>query len=235
MSHTSQTGPARNTAPSPRIKVCGLTDPSQAVQVSEAGADAVGFVFAEKSPRLVSKEDVRQIVKKLPPLVQAVGVFVDESADVIREMVRFCGLDMVQLHGSESPGFCKLLAPRVIKAFRVKDETVVGEIENYRGKVRAVLLDAWSSRAHGGTGKVFDWEIAKKVVLSAGMPVILAGGLNPDNVGDALSRLGPWGVDVSSGVETSPGKKDMDRVRRFIKAVKKSSLEDIIEERDKGF
>ncbi len=209
----------------PRIKVCGLTDLDQARAVCEAGADAVGFVFAEKSPRLVSREEVRQIIKKLPPMVQSIGVFVNESVDVIREIVSFCGIDMVQLHGSESPGFCKLLAPRVIKAFRVRDEMVLNQIEDYRGKVRGILLDAWSRQSEGGTGRVFDWRIAGDAVSSCGMPVILAGGLGPDNVREAVSRVRPWGVDVSSGVEISPGDKDIQKVRRFIEAAKQTGVQ----------
>ena len=207
-----------------RVKICGLTRPDEALAVCEAGADAVGFVFAEKSPRLVSKEEVRQIVKKLPPFVQTVGVFVNESVEVIRDITRFCGLDLVQLHGGEPPGFCKLLAPRVIKAFRVRDRSVLREIEDYRGKVRGILLDAWSRNMHGGTGRAFDWQIAREAVSSAGMPVILAGGLDPDTIGDAVSRVRPWGVDVSSGVETSPGRKDIQRVKRFLEIVKGPGL-----------
>ncbi len=201
---------------SPRIKVCGLMDPFQAVQAAEAGAHAIGLVFVPKSPRFVSKEDARQIIKRLPPLVQTVGVFVDEPLEVIRDLVAFCGLDLVQLHGNESPGFCKRLAPRVIKAFRVKDQGVMDEIENYRGKVRGILLDAWSAKAHGGTGKRFDWSVAAMAVKSFSVPVILAGGLDCGNVKEAVRTVHPWGVDVSSGVETRPGVKDMKRVERFI-------------------
>ncbi len=200
----------------PRIKVCGLTDPIQARSVCEAGADAVGLVFAPKSPRFVSREDARQMIKKLPPFVQTVGVFVDESLEVIRDMVNFCGLDLVQLHGNEAPGFCKLLAPRVIKAFRVKDQGVLKEIENYQGKVRGILLDSWSGKSQGGTGKRFDWEIARRVVSSFTLPVILAGGLDCGNVREAVSRVHPWGLDVSSRVEISPGVKDMEKVKQFI-------------------
>ena len=204
----------------PRVKVCGLTDLDQARAVCEAGADAIGFVFAEKSPRLVSREDVRQIIKKLPPLVQTVGVFVNDSMDIIRAIADFCGLDLVQLHGSEPPGFCKLLAPRVIKAFRVRDRAVLDEIDDYRGKVRGILLDAWSKQSEGGTGRAFDWQIAREAVSSCGMPVILAGGLGPDNVKEAVSKVKPWGMDVSSGVETRPGVKDIQKVRRFIEETK---------------
>ncbi len=203
-----------------RIKICGFTDPEQACLACEAGADAIGFVFAPKSPRLISKEDARQIIKKLPPLIQTVGVFVDESADTIRQVLNFCGLDLVQFHGSEPPGFCKLFAPRAIKALRVKNETVLDEISDYRGTVRGILLDAWSRKAQGGTGKVFDWEIARQAVLSADMPVILAGGLSVDNASEAVRLVRPWGVDVSSGVESSPGVKDIEKVRRFVNTVR---------------
>ncbi len=203
----------------PRVKVCGLTDPYQATTICEAGVQAIGLVFVSKSPRYVPKEDARQIIKKLPPLVQTVGVFVDESIDAIKEVVRFCGLDMVQLHGNEPPGYCKLLAPRVIKAFRVKDKMVLDEIQDYKGAIRGILLDAWSRKAQGGTGKVFDWQIARKAVLLAEMPVILAGGLAPDNVAEAVRLVRPWGVDVSSGVESSPGIKDLNKVRQFMQAV----------------
>ncbi len=200
-----------------RIKVCGLTDPDQALETCMAGADAIGFVFTPKSPRLLSREDARHIIKKMPPMVQSVGVFVDESIDTIREIVEFCGIDLVQLHGSEPPGFCKLLAPRVIKAFRVKNDRVLQEIENYSGAVRGILIDTWARGTHGGTGKTFDWDVARKIVASIDMPVILAGGLEPGNVEEAVSKVRPWGVDVSSGVETAPGQKSIEKIKEFIR------------------
>jgi phosphoribosylanthranilate isomerase len=205
-----------------RIKICGITNREDAAGAAALGADALGFIFAQ-SPRQVDPEEARQIIETLPPLVQTVGVFVDEDLSIIRRVMDLCGLDLVQLHGDESPAFCHRLMPRAVKAFRLKDETSLRPIGEYRGKVRAILLDTFRKGAKGGTGETFDWDLAVQA-KKWGMPLILSGGLTSSNVEGAVDRVGPFAVDVNSGVEERPGKKDplkmkalMDKIRRHVK------------------
>jgi len=197
-----------------RIKVCGVTDPGQAVQIAGLGVHAVGLVFA-KSPRRVDFETGRRIVAVLPPMIQAVGVFVNEAPDRIREAVAYCGLDLVQLHGEEPPEMCRSLGPRVMKAWRIRELADVDGLLPYQDWVRGFLLDAWSPGVHGGTGETFDWSIAVEAKRRLSRPIILAGGLNPANVREAVARVAPWGVDVSSGVEVCPGVKDLWAVKQL--------------------
>ena len=199
-----------------RIKVCGLTDPSEAKAVAEAGADAIGLVFA-KSPRKIDPDRAREIVQNLPPMVQTVGVFVNESSEKIRQIIDYCGLDLVQLHGEETPETCKQLAPRAIKAWRIRKRADIQDLLPYQEVVKAFLLDAWSPRVHGGTGETFDWSIAVEAKKVLSRPIILAGGLRPENVARAVKQVRPWGVDVSSGVENAPGKKNIELVADFIR------------------
>jgi phosphoribosylanthranilate isomerase len=199
-----------------RIKVCGLTDPVEAKAVAEAGADAIGLVFA-KSPRQIDPDRAREIVQNLPPMVQTVGVFVNESFEKIRQVIDYCGLDLVQLHGEETPEICEQLAPRVIKAWRIRTKADIQALLPYQEVVKAFLLDAWSQSAHGGTGETFDWSIAIEAKKVLSRPIILAGGLKPENVAQAVKQVRPWGVDVSSGVENAPGKKNIDLVADFIR------------------
>jgi phosphoribosylanthranilate isomerase len=187
-----------------------------ALQAVEAGADALGFVFHEKSPRSVFPEQAAMIVRALPPFVQAVGLFVNAEIDFVNATAERCRLDIVQLHGEESPDYCGLMVRRVIKAFRVKDVTSLDLMCNYR--VAGYLLDAWSPTAYGGTGTTFNWEIAKLAGKIG--PIILAGGLTPRNVRTAVEAVDPYGVDVSSGVESAPGKKDPEKVQEFIRRAK---------------
>lgn len=201
-----------------RIKICGITDPVQAVEVARAGAHAIGLVFA-KSPRRVSMETARQIVQALPPMVQAIGVFVDEEPSRIKEIMDYCGLDMVQLHGNESPETCDALAPGVIKAVRIRTPVDLETVQRLEPFVRGFLLDTWSPKAMGGTGETFDWSIATEARRRLKRPVILAGGLCPQNVAKAIAQVRPWGVDVSSGVEAAPGLKDLTKVKDFIDEV----------------
>ncbi|MEW5994508.1 MAG: phosphoribosylanthranilate isomerase, partial [Candidatus Zixiibacteriota bacterium] len=181
----------------------------------DAGADALGFVFAE-SLRQVSHLDVKRIVRELPPLVTAVGVFVDETVETVRSMVQECSLDLVQLHGRETREYADTLGVRYLKSFRVRDASFVNEIETFG--CRTFLLDTYSSRATGGTGTTFDWKLA----VEAGKygRVILAGGLTPENVAEALAIVHPYAVDVSSGVEAATGRKDHEKIRRFIHEVR---------------
>ncbi len=202
-----------------RIKICGLTDADEAREVAGLGVDAIGLVFA-RSPRKVDMEQARAIVAALPPLVQSVGVFVNESAETIRRTVDYCGLDLVQLHGEEGPELCAALYPRVIKAVRVRSREDILRAAPYRDVVRGFLLDAHSEKAHGGTGRTFDWSFAVEAVDVLARPVILAGGIRPENVREAVGTVRPWGIDASSGVEATPGRKDLYRVRSLVEAVR---------------
>jgi phosphoribosylanthranilate isomerase len=184
--------------------------------VAKAGANAIGLVFAQ-SPRRIDSSRAREIVQNLPPMVQTVGVFVNESYEKIRHIIDYCGLDLVQLHGEETPEICRKLAPRAIKSWRIRTEADIKYLLPYQEYVRAFLLDTWSPKAYGGTGKIFDWSIAIEAKKALSRPIILAGGLRPENVAIAVKQVHPWGVDVSSGVENAPGKKNMDLVADFIR------------------
>ena len=199
-----------------RVKICGITSMEDALQAVQAGADALGFVFYEKSPRNLYPEQAASIISELPPFVQAVGLFVNAGAGFVNETADRCRLDLVQLHGDEPPDYCELIRRRVIKAFRVKDITSLDPVRNY--SIAGILLDAFSPKAYGGTGLTFNWEVAQEAGQYG--PVILAGGLTPENVRQAVERVNPYGVDVSSGVETAPGRKDPEKVRDFIRQAK---------------
>jgi len=193
--------------------VCGITNIEDALAAQALGADAIGLVFA-KSSRRVEKERARKIVHALPPFVHLVGVFVDEEKGVVEEIADFCRLTVLQFHGAESPEYCAGFARPVIKAFRISQREDIERMEPYQGKVSAFLLDTYHPVLAGGTGQTFDWAMAKEAVKIG--PIILAGGLNPDNVEAAIRAVRPYAVDVSSGVEMSPGKKDHDKIRLFI-------------------
>jgi phosphoribosylanthranilate isomerase len=199
-----------------KVKICGITNVEDALHAVQAGADALGFVFYEPSPRDVSPEQAASIIKALPPFVQAVGLFVNAEVDFVNAIAEQCRLDLVQLHGDESPEYCDRIARRVIKAFRVKEIASLDSVRNYR--VAGILLDAYSPKAFGGTGLTFNWEIA--LAAKTNGPVILAGGLTPDNVHQAVERVDPYGVDVSGGVEVVPGRKDPEKVKEFIRRAK---------------
>jgi phosphoribosylanthranilate isomerase len=205
-------------SPPVKVKVCGTTRLKDALLAVECGADAIGFIFYKKSPRCVTAKTAKEICSKLPPFVQRVGVFVNETAEKINRIADRCGLDAVQLHGDESPAFCKKIRHRVIKAVRVKDPGSLKDLSRY--PVDGFLLDTYKEDQWGGTGKVFDWELAARAKKYG--PVIIAGGLNPRNVKVAIQKVKPYGVDVSSGVEQSPGKKDPKKVKAFLKAVRGS-------------
>jgi phosphoribosylanthranilate isomerase len=202
-----------------KVKICGITNVADAQHAVACGADALGLVFFDKSPRCLSPEAARAIIAELPPLVTAVGLFVNEAPDRIRQTADYCGLDVLQLHGDEPPGACLLPPYRVIKALRVKDAESLERRGEYA--VSALLLDAWVAGAYGGTGRSFDWRLAAQVALER--RVLLAGGLDPQNVAAAVAAVRPYGVDVSSGVEAVPGKKDPAKVSAFIRAAKAAS------------
>ena len=192
--------------------MCGITNSEDAQAAIESGADALGFVFA-KSPRQVTKAQAREIIKNLPPFVSFVGVFVDERVESIREICGFCHIGTVQLHGNEPPSCLNYLEGyKIIKAFRVKEEGNLKQLGDYQP--HAFLLDSYVKGVMGGTGVPFKWDIA--AVAHKYGAIILSGGLTPDNVGDAIRTVKPYAVDVSSGVESSPGKKDKRLMERFV-------------------
>ncbi len=196
----------------PRVKICGITSVEDGLHAARCGADALGLVFYEKSSRFITPERARQIITALPPLVTAVGLFVNQAPAEITDIARFCGLDVLQLHGDETPEQCQLPPWRVIKALRVRDQEILDHIAAYQ--VSGMLLDAWQADAYGGTGHCFNWQLA--VQAAQQRPIILAGGLTPANVAEAVKTVRPYAVDVSSGVESAPGCKDPDLVAAFI-------------------
>ncbi|SVB72289.1 uncharacterized protein METZ01_LOCUS225143, partial [marine metagenome] len=200
-----------------KIKVCGTTNLKDALFAVESGVDAIGFIFYKKSPRYILQKDAKDIVAKLPPFVETVGVFVNETSDRVNRIAEQCKLTAIQLHGDESPAFCRRIKRRVIKAFRVKDTNSFKGMADY--DVSGFLLDSYNEESKGGTGKTFDWNLALRAKKQG--PIILAGGLNPYNVYTAIHRVKPYGVDVCSGVEKSPGIKDSVKIDEFIKSVRK--------------
>lgn len=202
-----------------RVKICGITSLEDALTAVEAGADALGFVFYNESPRHIFPEQAARIIEQLPPFVQAVGLFVTEQAATVNELADLCRLDLVQLHGDEPAGYCAQIRRRVLKAFRVRSLTCLDPIRDY--PVAGYLLDTFSPSFYGGTGLSFNWEIAAEAVKRH-QRIVLAGGLTPDNVAEAVRQVRPWAVDVSSGVESAPGKKDHQKVREFIRTAKEA-------------
>ncbi|HAM51488.1 MAG TPA: phosphoribosylanthranilate isomerase [Nitrospiraceae bacterium] len=198
-----------------KIKICGITNIDDALAAVEFGADALGFVFYKESPRHISPDEAKNIIRKLPPFVTSIGVFVNESREVIEKIVRDAPLSIVQLHGSEPPEACAI-TERVIKAIRVKDLSDLEPLNRYR--VSAFLLDTYAPESLGGTGQIFNWDIA--VDAKRFGRIILAGGLNPDNVVKAVQRVRPYGVDVSSGTEQKKGRKDHVKMKLFIDRAK---------------
>lgn len=205
-----------------RVKICGITNVRDARLAAKLGADAVGFNFYRRSPRFIKPSRAKAIVAALPPFVTTVGVFVNEDPDRILETCRMCGLDAVQFHGDESPTVVEaVLGIRRIKAIRVRDKRDLRLCRRYR--VEAYLLDAYVPGRYGGTGETFNWGLARDAQEFG--PIILAGGLTPDNVEEAVVTARPYAVDAASGVESSPGKKDKVLMAEFI-ARAKSALND---------
>ena len=200
-----------------RIKVCGMREMAEVAGVVAAGVDAIGLIFVEQSPRYIDPDRAREIVQSLPPFVDAVGVFVDQEAAAVNEIVRYCGLTKVQLHGTESPAYCAEIACRVLKAFRVRESLAPEDLTPYGGEVSAFLFDTFQEKIAGGTGQTFDWGLLEK--LAPPRPVVLAGGLTPENVGEAIRQAHPFAVDLNSGVEFAPGRKDLAKVRAAVAQV----------------
>jgi len=211
-----------------RVKFCGITSLDDAKKAALVGADAIGFVFFEDSPRCVSPEFAEAAIKEIPPFVSSVGVFVNENLGFIEECVERCGLNAVQLHGDEDIEYCSkfkklnLEGVKLIKAIRVKDKESINSIEETPAD--AILLDAYKSGVYGGTGTGFDRSLAL-LAKEHGRYLIVSGGLNPDNVRNVIKEIGPYGVDVSSGVESSPGKKNIELMEEFIKQVRRAEKE----------
>ena len=203
-----------------RVKICGVRTLEEAEAAVKAGADALGFNFWPESPRFITPEEAGRIVAALPALVSCVGVFVNPDAGLVREVASYVALNAVQLHGDETPHYCRDLAPiKVIKSFRVGNDFDPRTVRNYR--VSAILLDAKVEGQYGGTGKRFPWELAIQAKRFA--PVILAGGLNVGNVAEALTFVRPFAIDVCSGVESQPGRKDLNKLREFMEEVARAN------------
>jgi len=202
-----------------RIKICGITRMEDARAAADLGVDALGFVFHPKSPRYIEPAAAADIIKRLPPLVTAVGVFVDEDINILHSITGLAGLNAVQLHGVESAHYCESLAPiKCIKGIRLGSKQDLEKIEEYPSEV-GILLDSFESGVPGGTGKTFDWEWAAQARRSR--PIILSGGLGPHNVGQAIMLVHPYAVDASSALEDEPGIKDRDKMAAFVTAIKK--------------
>ena len=201
-----------------KVKICGITDLDDALAAVAAGADALGFVLAP-SPRRVSLDQARDIIRALPPFVQSVGVFVNAGEEELRQTRDYCGLDLLQLSGDESEELASSLGRGVIKTLHV-GQGREPDVDAYPGVT--LILDTFDPKAKGGTGRAFDWGLA--VEIAQKRPIILAGGLNPENVGRATALVKPYAVDVSSGVEIEPGRKDHDKIARFIARAKALDL-----------
>lgn len=200
-----------------RVKICGITNLDDAMAAVDFGADALGFVFFEKSPRYITHAEAGAIIKKLPPFITTVGVFVNERPEHIESIISLIGIDVVQLHGDEPPEMCNI-SKHIIKAIRVRSLGSLAPLKEYKDKVSAFLLDTFVPDTLGGTGQKFNWDIA--IYAKQLGKIILAGGLTPDNVVEAVRRVRPYGVDVSSGIESEMRKKDRKKMKLFIERAK---------------
>jgi phosphoribosylanthranilate isomerase len=200
-----------------KVKICGITRPQDAEAAVEAGANLLGLVFYENSPRYVEISAASAICRLVPPHVLRVGLFVNADPERVIDAAQSCSLHVLQFHGDESPDYCTQFGLMTMKAFRVRGPESLTELPRYR--TDAWLLDAHVAGQFGGTGQRFDWSLAAQATR-LGRPVFLAGGLTPENVGDAVSAVQPYGVDVSGGVESAPGLKDPVRMRAFIQAAR---------------
>jgi phosphoribosylanthranilate isomerase len=215
-----------------RIKICGITKPEQGRAIAHLGATALGFICASESPRYVTPEQICAVVRELPmpcdpdKRVDRIGVFVNASLEMIGQTVEIGCLSGVQLHGNESPEFCDRLrqvlpAIEIIKALRVRSSAALEDAQLYEDRVDALLLDAYHPSLAGGTGQTLDWSTLQQFRPTC--PWLLAGGLTPDNVVDALTHLSPDGIDLSSGVERAPGDKDLDKVMALFRALQQAA------------
>ena len=197
-----------------KVKICGFTEAENAREAAIAGVDAVGLVFYDKSPRNVDILRAQEIIEALPPFVNRVGLFVNANTSFVDEVLCEVSLDTLQFHGDESPLDCSQYQMPFIKSLRVKPETNVFQVADEFSSASAILLDSFNPSAYGGTGEAFDWSLA---CVDISLPIILAGGLNETNVSSAISQVKPYAVDASSGVESAPGVKDIDKIVAFIR------------------
>jgi phosphoribosylanthranilate isomerase len=204
-----------------RVKICGITREEDALAVAHGGADAIGLVFYEPSPRYVSIAQAARLVAVLPPFVTVVGLFVNASADFVREVLATVSLDVLQFHGDESADFCEQFQKPYLKAIRVKPGVDLLQCAAHFHRAQGLLLDAHVDGIPGGTGAVFDWTL---IPQSVPLPLILSGGLDAENVADGIKQVRPYAVDVSSGVEASKGVKDAAKIARFIQEVKRTNV-----------
>ncbi|MEW6108658.1 MAG: phosphoribosylanthranilate isomerase [Nitrospirota bacterium] len=204
-----------------KVKICGITNLDDAMAAVDFGADALGFVFFKDSPRYVSIKTASEIIKNLPSFTTTIGVFANEAPENIGNVVSMTSLDIVQLHGDESPEMCNC-SRRIIKAIRVKSLESLEPLKKYKNLVSAFLLDTYTPNILGGTGQIFNWDIAIEAKQFG--KIILAGGLTPDNISDAIIRVDPYAVDVSSGIERAKGKKDHKKMKLFIERAKSALL-----------
>lgn len=200
-----------------RVKICGITNVADGLAAAEAGADMIGLMFYEKSPRNISLQTAAEIARVVPPFVMKVGVFVNPSEELVLRAIVECGLSLLQFHGEEAPEFCIRFGIMSVKAFRISDQSSLDALPEYQ--TNAYLLDAFSREARGGTGDIFNWDLAVEA-QKFGKPIFLAGGLTAGNVASAVRQVQPFAVDVSSGVESAPGKKDSAKIRAFIEAAR---------------
>jgi phosphoribosylanthranilate isomerase len=200
-----------------KVKICGITSVAAGLAAAEAGADMIGLMFYEKSPRHITLAAAAEIARLLPPALTKVGVFVNAPEEFVTRATMECGLNLLQFHGEETPEFCTRFGVMSLKAFRIRDESSLAELPKFQ--TDAYLLDACSAGGLGGTGEKFNWDLAV-AAQKFGKPIFLAGGLTPANVAAAVRQVRPFAVDVSSGVESAPGKKDAAKVRAFIQAAK---------------
>jgi len=203
-----------------KIKICGITNTEDALWAVDLKVDALGFIFSD-SPRRVKPEIVQGIIELLPPFISSVGVFVNEDRKKVEEIAESCGLTTLQFHGRESPSYCEEFKQKIVKALRIENKDILEKAVRYKDKVDAYLLDTYSPSKYGGTGKTFDWRIAKEI-KEFGLPIILSGGLNPENIREAISEVEPYGVDVSSGIEERPGKKNLEKLINFVRIVRET-------------
>jgi len=201
------------------IKICGLTRAEDVAALENLGVDFAGFIFAPSSPRFLAPENAAELLPLLPRGIRRVGVFLDADPETVRVLSRRLHLDFLQFHGSESPAYCRGFGLPFFKAFRVRGPLDPDRMKAYRAE--AVLLDAYHRGVPGGTGETFDWSLAQEAG-TAGIRVVLAGGLNPQNVAAAVRTVRPWAVDVSSGVELSPGIKDPRKLREFVRRIRET-------------
>ena len=203
------------------VKICGITRVEDALAAARLGAHALGFVFYGKSPRNVAPEHAAEIIRALPPFITMVGLFVNADEHGVKRVIEQVPLNLLQFHGEETPQFCSGFNVPYIKAVRVKAGLDLLQYAQLYGTARGLLLDAFIEGIHGGTGAAFDWSLVPRRLP---LPVILSGGLNPENVGAAIRRVWPWAVDVSSGVEASPGIKDEQKMAAFFQGVRDADV-----------